>query len=547
MLRKMSEADPSAAGPAWRALSEAQTAVAATRTGGMPLTVLTAPDAPGGPPGVCAVKAARIMLDGGMLPVAPDQLDPLANKEHMRALGTMHGVLLHECGHAVHTPEDRDELRDTEGRVFECVTLLEELRMESQVIRSRPEDAKWLRVASKELLLREDELEGEGAAFGAAVLVEGRVAAGTLKQEDVASVSKIVAGEIEKDTHEAILDICSRACNVADTDLASLISLGEELAELMPEQTGEQGGSGAELSEQIKEAIEEALGGEGLSEEAREELAELLEDKKAREDIAEAIEKQAKSMAGAADGAAPDSDEREATAEERKARNALHARLRKVRWRERATTHRSSLLPPGRLKAREALRRSAEKDVGKMTSARPWRAKKRRMVELPKLTCGILLDTSGSMWGTEKEMAGALWAISHAVHDNGGKVAATLFGNTSETIFPSGEPPRHVRQFSPAGGTEHVAEGIELLGKELGWEKEEGPRLLVIVSDGYWMEGSSADWAIEEAQRKGIVVIQVGIGRKPHFHGEDETAVIQSASDLALAVADPAVRELRSW
>lgn len=126
-------------------------------------------------------------------------------------------------------------------------------------------------------------------------------------------------------------------------------------------------------------------------------------------------------------------------------------------------------------------------------------------------------------------------------------MAATIFGNTSETIFPSGAPPRHVRQFSPAGGTEHVAEGIKLLGEELGWEKEEGPRLLVIVSDGYWMEGKSADWAIEEAQSKGIVVIQVGIGSKPVFHGENETAVIRSAADLPLAVAEPAVRELRAW
>jgi hypothetical protein len=543
-LRQLATVDPSKAGPAWRALSEAQTAVLAQRTGGLPYTVVTGPGVTGpeGPPGLCAPKAARVMLDGSLLPVTPDQLDPYGNPEHMKALAVLHGVLIHECGHASHTPEDRPELYEEEDAVVQAVTLLEELRMEAQVIRNRPSDARWLRAASREILLRDPEISGDGAAFSAAVLVEGRVAAGTLRSSDLTEVATLTEEVLGQKTKDEILNLCEEATEIADDDLPGLIGIGRRLADLMPEEMSS--GSGrikAAIAKALDGAAEEALGaGDG-------ELEQLLADKGAREEIIEALAEAARNTCGGAGGASPERGERQATPEERQARNALTLRLREVRWRDRTTVHRSSLLPPGRLRTREALRRSAERQAGKMTTAKPWRQTKRRMVELPKLTCGILLDTSGSMSYAAHELSGSLWAIAHAVHENGGKVAGALFGDTAETVLPVEKPPRHVVQIRPSGGTEHVPEGISLLGELLDWGREDGPRLLIIVSDGYWGQAREAEAAIAEAQAQGIVVLHIGIGSKPVEHGAEGTLCLDRPEDLLAVVGDSAVELLRSW
>lgn len=551
-LRQMSRVDPSKAGPAWRALSEAQTAVVAERTGGLPYTVVTGPGVtgPDGPPGLCAPKAARVMLDGEMLPVSPDRLDPWTDPDHMTALSKMHGVLIHEAGHASHTPEDRAELQDEDPGVIDAVTLLEEIRMEAQVIRNRPSDSRWLRVASHEILLRDRDIASDNAAFAAVVLVEGRVHAGTLRPEDVEEVAKATSALLDPGDRKKILDICERSTRVADDDLPGLIALGRELAALRPENPS--GGAEAILGA-IRDALGDAAGemsGEGDGEDEGDglgELRELLADKKAREEIEKAISEAARNTMGGASGNSPEKGERHATPEERQARNRLTEKLREVRWRDRTTVKRSSTLPPGRLRTREALRRSAEQSLGKMTTARPWQTTRRRAVDLPRLTCGVLLDTSGSMSYAATELSGSLWAIAHAVFDNGGRVAGALFGDTAETILPVERPPRHVVQIHPSGGTEHVPEGIELLDDLLRWDREEGPRLLVLVSDGYWGQAGEAQAAIAEAQAKGIVVIHLGIGSHPVEHGADMTLRLDTAADLLPVVGGTAVKLLRSW
>ena len=543
-LRQIASVDPASAGPAWRALSEAQTSVAADRTKGMPYTVASAPGATGGKaPGLCAPGAARILLDGELLPCSPDLLDPTGNAEHMSALAAMHGVLLHECGHAVHTPEDREALREEEAPVQECVTLLEEIRMEAQVIRNRPEDQKWLRAATEEIILRDPQIEGEMAAWSSAVLVGGRVPAGTLQEDDLREMREIMKEELGEERLEKIEDICERATKIGDDNLSGLIELGRELSELRPKEPG--GGR-----RRLRKALQKALGeaGEEAAEEGAQELQDLLGEAGAREAIEEALEDAEKSLAGAAAGNSPQKGERLPTAEERRARNELSQRFRRVRWRERTRTERPSDLPPGRLRSREALRRSAEQSEGRMVSARPWRQHKRRMVEMPRLACGILVDTSGSMSSAAHHIAGSLWAIGHAAHENGGRVAAALFGDTAETLWGAEAPPRHVLEITPSGGTQYLPDGIELLEQSLLWKAEEGPRLLVIISDGYWgWDAEDSRAAIEDAQSRGIRVLHVGIGMDPEEHGADHTLRIDDAADLAPVVGEVAVRALRSW
>lgn len=543
LLRKIASVDPASAGPAWRALSEAQTQIAAGRTRGLPYTVAVAPGATGGPPGLCAPGAARILLDGAMLPCSPDEIRPQEDDEHLRALAAMHGVLIHECGHAVHTPENRADLLEEADDVQAAVVLLEEIRMEAQVIRHRPDDARWLRAATKEIIMGE-EISDADAAWSSSVLLSGRVPAGTLRAGDAESVNEIAREELGEDVFSQIEEICKRTVLLRDDDLTGLIEEGRRLAKLRPEKEG--GGGGG----RIWKAIEDALSGAGeeATAEGAEELLDMIGDAEARSEIEKALQEAASSLAGSAQGASPERGERLPTPEERRARNDLSQRFRRVRWRERTTVRRSQTLPPGRLRSREALRRSAEQAEGRMVTARPWNRKVRRSVDLPRLACGVLVDTSGSMASAAHEMAGSLWALSHAAHENGGRVAAALFGDTAETLWGGEAPPRHVTEIQPSGGTQYLPDGIGLLEKSLRWERDEGPRLLVIVSDGFWgWDARECGEAIAELQSRGIKVLHIGIAMDPQDHGADQTLRIESSADLASVVGEAAVRELRNW
>lgn len=556
-MRKLAETDPSAAGPGWRALSESYTAVAASRTD-TPQTVIVSPGAGMGHPGFWAAAAAKISIEGNLLPCDPRELKPATDREHFAAMAVAHGVLIHEAGHAAHSP---NEMIDTgDAKVDQALTLLEEIRMEAQVVRNRPSDARWLRASAKELIL--DELEAKGGvksaagAFNAAVLLEGRVNAGSLKSSDLSKLLPQIDAELGSSTHQQLQKLLASAVNIADDDAEGQIAMAKQLAALMPDEGQQPDSGGPGGGSDLAKAIAEALGdaSDEAADEARkgdgvEELDEVANQTGARVAINEAQQEAARNTMGGSGGVSPDRHEREPTMEERSARAALSREFKKVIWRDRQMIARHAQLPPGRLRSREALRRSAEIAQGRLVTAKPWKQRKRRSVDFPKLTCGVLIDTSGSMSYACDEISSSLWVIANAVHDNGGKVTGVLFGDTAEVVLPPEKAPRFVIQIQPSGGTEHVPEGIEMLGKLLQWEREEGPRLLVIVSDGYWYDAGDSQAAIEQAQRNGITVIHAGVGHIPEEHGADETVVIGQGKpmDLANVIGRVAVQELRAW
>lgn len=546
-LRQIATVNPANQSESWQTLSEAQTKIAQTRTERLGLTVSIFPDATAtaiqeAPPGFYAPAAAKIVLDGNLIPVEPDSLEITTNPDHLKAFSALHGVLIHECGHANHSVEQPDFEGETE-QVAMATTLLEEIRMEAKVIERRPDDAKWLRCSAKDIILGEGKVEGDMGALSSQVLVLGRVAAGSLERSDVAGIEKKIKEIVGDDVFKKIDSINKKAVKVSDGDFDSLLSLGRELAELFPKEEG-----GYPLSPEDIEEIKDALDKAGSGGEGKEELEDILADAEARGKVKQAIAEISERTAGAASGSLPESGERYPTDEERRARNDLFLKFREVRWRDRHLVERSSSLPPGRLNSRSALQRSAEKSLGQMPQSKPWRQKKRCQEEMPRLSLGVLIDTSGSMQNAAHALSGSLWALSHAAHDTGGKVAAALFGNGYELLWGAhSAPPRHVTEMNPYGGTDNVAETVGLLDDALSWGEDLGPRLLVVVSDGWWMNQKASDEAIAEIRSRGVKVIQVGVSMTPQDHGANEIVTIDKASDLAMTVGNIAIRELRSY
>lgn len=544
------------ADPAWRALGGVYTELAAEKTGRGDVIVSVCPGATGedGPPGFYVPARAEIGLDGTILPDQPDRL-AMDDPEHFKALAVLHGVLIHEIGHAVHT---RWPSGGFPRELTETIALLEEIRMEAQQNRRAPLDSRWLRVAARELIvdggnviLSDDEaaLAPPSMLAHGATLVLGRVHAGTLTERDATEMRMLARAHLAPETLAALESIWQETTALTDDgDSDALIELARRYRELFADERAESGA----LVSAIANAL--ALAGESAAQDA---LAEILADPDAAEELRELGEiavaegewqrlnpNRKGACAGTPGGTLPQLGSRLPTGDERAARKRLARRLREARWRDRIVTRRCSAAPPGRLRSREALRASVQRERGMMVDAEPWRQRVRRRVEMPRLRVGILCDVSGSMSGTEEGLASSLWVIANAVRDNEGKAAGATFGDSAQLILPAKQIARHVMTFMPQGGTGHVPAAIDFVADDLSLESRDTLNLLVIVSDGAW--AGNAKRRIRKLQDAGAKVIQVGIGSEPVDHGADRICVIAESDDLAEVVGRACVDALKA-
>lgn len=557
--RSMRGQDPSKAGEGWRALSAYYTELAERRTDRFDVMCAVAPNATGGlAPGTWNMLLARIELDGNILPTPPDELDPQLDLTHHKALCALHGVFTHECGHAVHTthiPLDyADDVRDE-------MSLLEEIRMEGASVRRRPSDARFLRASANHLIVENKgnvaaALSSERAAAEAATLMEGRVVAGSLEAADVAVVTQIVDGVIEPQKRAALQQIWEDTLAVEDGDLAGLEAVARRFQALFPPEQGEldkalvealcdaiEAGTAKAASQaagQIK--VEGSVAIDQIAEAVREDVALEERLKKAMEQMREESGK----AAGAPGGKVIKAELRPATVEERRARNKLAALLKKARWRDRDATKLLTELPPGRLKTRMAVQRSAQRAAGKTLTAKPWRQTKRKHVELPRLRVGILVDTSGSMSAAAPGVSSSLWVIANAVADAGGKSAAYAFGDSLARVLDPGKPPVQVLELKGSGGTAHVPDALVAASDVLNFTDTGGPRLMILVSDGLWTQVGETLIELEKLRKLGVKTIHVMIGGFPSDHGTDELCAINDANDLAAVVGNACIRALKS-
>lgn len=555
-----SNLDPAAAGPGWHALSEWFSEVAERKAGRDDLTVICAPAAPQGPPGWYQPATGRIALDGEILPVAPEDIDT-TDPDHFGPLAALHGVFVHECGHATHTlgtPADwpRDLAR--------TMALLEEIRMEAQVVSRAAGDARWLRAAANHLLLDAESLAHVAdspldAAAQVATLIEGRVVAGSLADSDAEPLTAILDETIPADVRAGLRDLWQDVINVADGDNLALAGCAKRYQALVPpdEQEGGPGGLAEALAAAVAALAAEASSSAQEDLEGSEEAGELaagIEDVKDEADLEKALSEAASpgedsapsSGTGPASGRGIHHHERPPTGEERTARNQLARLLRRARFRDRVVVQRPSLLPPGRLRPRAALTASAERAQGKMQTAMPWRQRQRRQVEQPRLRAAVLVDTSGSMSGAVDGLASSGWVLANAVADVEGTAMMAAFGDDVEVVCEPGKPPRLVQQFTANGGTENISKALTLCQDGLDLVNGSGPRVVVIVSDGIWTGAESrlaGEW-FTRLRARGVGIIQVGICSQPRDHGADLLCVIGSAGDLPTVVGAACIKAL---
>lgn len=156
-----------------------------------------------------------------------------------------------------------------------------------------------------------------------------------------------------------------------------------------------------------------------------------------------------------------------------------------------------SLVPPGRLNTRDALRASAERKRGMMVTAKPWEGKRRRHVHNPPITVGLMTDVSGSMGWAEQLVAATSFVFSKAMTRVSGRYAAVTFGDKVEPIVWPNEIINEVRVRSATGSSEDFDHGVAALDGILKLTTGKGVRLLVIVSDGHFVRRHEPDKAYQ--------------------------------------------------
>lgn len=243
-----------------------------------------------------------------------------------------------------------------------------------------------------------------------------------------------------------------------------------------------------------------------------------------------------------------------ATTAEQVARHALAARLRKARFRQRRLERVPGALPPGRLDGRAAMQESAQRSLGRVPSAKPWKRARRLNLPSPKIRLAVLADVSGSMGSVAAHLSSTLWTLPAAVADAGGRGLSVTFGGHARIVTDtdSHRPTPTVVEFVADAATEAIADALDLAIDRLDLLKvTDGERgVVVIVSDGYWVDPKQrvrADAVLERLIAHGTLVLLVGVGEAPMAHPATRTDMIATHAALGSGletVVGPILTEL---
>lgn len=185
--------------------------------------------------------------------------------------------------------------------------------------------------------------------------------------------------------------------------------------------------------------------------------------------------------------------------------------LRRAQYRALNRTTRASVLPPGRLRMSEEVRRRGQVAAKVRPTATPYRQTHRREAQDPPLLVGFAGDVSGSMELWQEVTANLAWSLARAMRHVNGTIAAVAWNGGVKTTLTPGTAPAKVRVARCAGGSSGCPEAVASLDGALGLaHTEDAARVLVIVTDG--VIGSSRAQVVIKVNRlaqRGVKVLWV--------------------------------------
>jgi Mg-chelatase subunit ChlD len=489
-------------------------------TGRRDLTVVVAPGAGGGAPACFYPDQRRVEVDATHIGT-PDVADP-RKAAHKTVVPTAYGLLIHESGHAAHSRWDMPA--GTPPVVADVATLLEESRAEGRHRARRRGDRRWLRHTVTTLIGVDDApVDDAWHAAQLAGLLLARVDARIITHKDARTARTAVTAVLGRKRLAQLREIWREAHTVADTDAQTMVELAWRWCRVL----------GIDPNTQPQVPAVDLGQFAGL-------LAAALSDYLATAAGLTPAQYTARHLSGkyaAPAGWWP----REPTPAEHTAARQLADRLAKARATPEPAAS-STLLPPGRLRTRQAITADAQATAGATPTAQPWQRRSHTPPPKPTLHLGVLVDVSGSMRAYAKAMSSAGWILAHAAHRNQAVTATIAFGPATTLLIGPRQRPTHVLDMHTGGGTSTFIDAVKLADHLLGLRRTRTLRLLTVVSDGHLSNMEPAQRLISTLHRAGCAVLWLHPdGRAGHTFTHTTTITVASPVEAIAAISDAAV------
>ena len=498
----------------------------------------------GGPAPACFnpdLAEVEVNVDLAFGNVSPEIIGDLSDRNTLFDWPRATGAIFHEALHARYSRFNlRDAAKVLTPSQHRALSLLEETRIETHGIINFPQNRVFLRSCALELVLSDirDSVEahmndGVRSIAGLVALTCARVDAGSLDIVDVEDIQPIVIDFFGQDVYDKLRDVWLRFQKHDDHhNPLPLYELAKEWDSILSKVAEERGETEADsgMSEVLASIVSDLV---AAIEESAENVAiavgDDVQDQQRDEDWQEQVSSRASAAKQQRDHEKESSavfskdtsagefggshsrlrETRLPTSEERAAAVKIAKMLERAKYRERDEKEITSILPPGRLRARAMVQNAAYRDQGSMQVAEPWRRVVRKHTDDPTLKIGVMVDISGSMGDAMKPMAVTAWAMSEAARRVQARAAMVYYG---QDVFPTLKPGQHlstVNIYTAPDGTEKFDKAFKALDGALGLLHGTGARLLVIVSDMCYtpFESDKAKHWLAECDKAGVAVI----------------------------------------
>lgn len=436
------------------------------------------------------------------------------------------GVLCHEAAHAAHSrwrfpASCHGTAQQAAGE------LLEESRAECVYLARRPGDRRYLRASVHRLIMQDISVSTPSDPWHAAMaaaLTLARRDSGVLEPDEVKQVESIVTTVLGADKLRALAAIWTAAHASGDEDAQAMLEHARAWCETLgadpsqPEPAPDPACPRGELAEAIGQVAAVSGNEEAKAQPEAATSSAGAQRRKTKADKAHRIAQEIFTPGSDRHARSPITGTRPPTKNEKAAVAALARTLRAAAYRERVTTHVTSVAPPGRLVMRQALVRDAQRAAGALPTAAPWKQAVHRHTPAPPLRVGIAIDVSSSMKKAAAPIASAAWIIANAAARTGpdSRTATVAFDGALTAITAPGRKPKQVTQFTANGRGHRLADAIDALNAGVGLTTPGAGRLLVIASDGYYLRPGreAAAQRIAELADSGCAVLWLAFAPK---------------------------------
>lgn len=405
------------------------------------------------------------------------------------------GVLLHEIGHAEHTPR-----RGVPARLAGWVDCLEEPRIERAMLTAHPDAAEWLQ-ASAVMATPTQAPRDAAEAAEALILTFGRIAAGVAAAGFAGDLITCCAGWFaDQEDMQHLEAAITAATTVADTDLDSLLTHASTIADIVDRTTGGNdvpppGGHGHSHAQPV-DNDHSSLPPHPPADTSPE--AGMQSHRGATTGPADEHTAMVSPIGTISTTLRPPTND--------EVRQAIHVGS----WLTGPTTPRSvvrgraAAAPPGRLHMPELVRAHAQLDMGLQVTARPWTRLHVEDMPTTPIEVGVIIDRSHSMRHHLDHVAGVAWIISQALTSSGrGRSCLWGFSDFAE-IIPTSDVHSVV---VPDEGRGSSALPFALADYSKWSSRQPNTaRTLAIISDGA-LQGPAIDTDVDHLASTGVRVV----------------------------------------